>query len=79
MFLPGLAICDRALDFKLQFSRALEIGSSDSPSFVSWWFESDRAPFKHCSEIAIAIITLKSDGCRNIIIGRVENEGHGVK
>ena len=78
-----IAIClvvrDRPLYFKLQIARALKICGSNSPLFVGGWVKHDRTAIDDSFEIAVAIITLESHRCRDVITGSVENERHRIK
>jgi len=75
----GSVLRGRPLDLDLQFSRALKISSSDSPRFVGWRLQSDRTPLNNASEIAVAVVTFKSESRGSVIVGRIENEGQGVE
>ena len=76
---PGLLIDDGALDFKLQFTGAFKVSSSDSPIFIVWRFEDDCTPFNQWLEISVAIITFKSHSRRSVSTGDIENETNGVE
>jgi len=79
MSLLASAFPDRAFDFKLQFTGTLEISSSDSPIFIRWWLEYDRTLSHYCLNIEVAIVTFKSDDCRDVVVGGIKNQSDRAK
>src|SRR5215475_14685436 len=66
----------RSLDFKFQLAWTLEVSRSNSPTLVCWRFKSDCTAFHDSPEVAIAIVALEANRCRNILIRSVEDERH---